>query len=659
MKNQVGAVGFGPGMRGAAETDVEQVDARDLNSLLVEQTVSCALFVIDHNGVILTWNRGAEVLFGWPADEVLRCHYRLLFTPEDRDASVPQQELSTATREGTVASERSYVCKDGERVWLSGHVAALHDDEGARRGFSVVMRDNAQAQGLRERARQSEERFRLISETLPDTAWTTTQDGSLDFMNARWSLYTGAPIEQALGMGWFAYLHPEDRQSTVEAWQRAMSTSKPYEVEHRFRLSDGSYRWFISRALPILGAEGSAIRWVGTSTDIHEQLLTSLRLAKREQQQAVVVELGRYALAGHKLSVLCQAAVARVNATLQSDYTKILSYHPKQDVLKLEASTGLTGSETTETVIDMQGTAAGRTVTTLQPLIIEDFKSTHYQRSELLQAHGIQSCLTAPIIGTGTTPYGVLVTGSTEPARFPPEDVTFLQAVANIISEALSRQVLEEERRKLELEHLLEEQLEQERRRVGRELHDGIRQQLVGVKMLATLLKKRMEQQGSPDVPLMQEFSDLLGEANTQVRELINGLVPPKIDAEYLVSALERAGRTIEQWYGVLCTVTAPPRLPLRDDEVANHLFHIAQEAMTNAAKHSRASQVDLVIRVTGGALTLQVHDDGVGLPSDFDKRGSHGVTNMRHRAELIGAEFGLFSTENEGTTLTCALALQ
>jgi signal transduction histidine kinase len=156
----------------------------------------------------------------------------------------------------------------------------------------------------------------------------------------------------------------------------------------------------------------------------------------------------------------------------------------------------------------------------------------------------------------------------------------------------------------------------------------------------------------------MQEFSDLLGEANNQVRELINGLVPPKIGAEYLVSALERASRTVEQWYGMLCTITAPPQVPLRDDEVANHLFHIAQEAMTNAAKHSRASQIDLVLRVTPGSLTLQVHDDGVGLPVDFDRRGSHGVTNMRHRAELIGAQFGLSSTENEGTTLTCTLPL-
>jgi PAS domain S-box-containing protein len=471
------------------KADVKQVDVRDLDNLVIEQTVGYALFVLDAHGTVLTWNPGAEATFGWTKDEALGRHYEFLFTPEDGKAGVPRQKLMAITKDGSAGDECWYVRKDGARVWINGLVTALRDASGKPAGFSVIMRDDTHAQRLQERVRQSEERFRLISEALPDTAWTTTYDGSLDFMNARWNLYTGAPVEQALGMGWFAFLHPQDRQATVEAWQKAMDTSQPYEVEHRFRMNDGSFRWFLSRALPILGADGHAVRWVGTSTDIHEQRLTALRLARREQQQAVVVALGRYALAGHTLSELCQEAVNCVREILQSDYAKILSYHPGGPILRLEASAGLLPDEAGKATVEVQGTAAGHSVLTGQPVVVEDFgMNTPFKRSELLQAHGVRSCVTAPIIGTDT-PYGVLVTGSTEAARFLSEDVTYLQAVANIIGEALSRQVLEEERRRLLLEHLLEEQLEQERRRVGRELHDGIRQQLVGVKMLATLLK--------------------------------------------------------------------------------------------------------------------------------------------------------------------------
>jgi signal transduction histidine kinase len=218
------------------------------------------------------------------------------------------------------------------------------------------------------------------------------------------------------------------------------------------------------------------------------------------------------------------------------------------------------------------------------------------------------------------------------------------------------RERLETERRKLELERLLASQLEEERRRIGRELHDNLRQQLTGLRMLAGSLYTRLRERVPNEARMVQEFADLLADANMQVRELISGLLPPKVTASFLPAALDREGRGLERWYGISCEVTAPTRIPLKDDAVANHLFYILREAMTNAGKHSKANCVNVSVRVTEEDLVFQVHDDGVGLPPDFEARGSMGISNMRHRAELINAELTINSQSHEGTTVTCIL---
>ena len=216
----------------------------------------------------------------------------------------------------------------------------------------------------------------------------------------------------------------------------------------------------------------------------------------------------------------------------------------------------------------------------------------------------------------------------------------------------------EKDRRALDLERAIVTRLDTERRRLGRELHDGIRQQLVGIQMLSQNLQKKLSAKGVPEASLMQEFTELIRDVNIQLRALLNELAPSQITAEHLLPALERAARNIEQWYGISCTLTASGHVTPTSDEMAAHLYHIAQEAMTNAAKHSQASEIRLSITQKDRRLTLQVTDDGVGLPSSFDKAGGMGVTNMRQRAELIGAAIDIEGRPEAGTIMTCRLSV-
>ncbi|ODG97472.1 hybrid sensor histidine kinase/response regulator [Nostoc sp. KVJ20] len=127
-------------------------------------------------------------------------------------------------------------------------------------------------QRILEVLRQSEERYRYLAEAIPQLVWTTDANGECDFFNQNWCDYTGLTLEQSLGSGWLAALHPDDIQSADEVWSNAVKDGSIYNNEYRFkRASDGSYRWQLARGLPLKDEQGIVVKWFGTCTDIHEQ----------------------------------------------------------------------------------------------------------------------------------------------------------------------------------------------------------------------------------------------------------------------------------------------------------------------------------------------------------------------------------------------------
>ena len=113
-----------------------------------------------------------------------------------------------------------------------------------------------------------EERLRLIIDTIPAIAWRKLPDGSADFLNRNFWEYTGLSLEDGLGWGWMNAFHPDDR--LVEEWRTVLAAGKPFEREARLRRSDGQYRWFLIRAVPLRDEQGKIANWYGTTTDIED-----------------------------------------------------------------------------------------------------------------------------------------------------------------------------------------------------------------------------------------------------------------------------------------------------------------------------------------------------------------------------------------------------
>lgn len=117
---------------------------------------------------------------------------------------------------------------------------------------------------------ESEAKFRILADSMPQMVWSTLPDGFHDYYNARWYEFTGVPAGSTDGEGWNGMFHPDDQERAWARWRHSLETGELYEIEYRLRRADGLYRWTLGRAAPIRNSAGEITRWFGTCTDIED-----------------------------------------------------------------------------------------------------------------------------------------------------------------------------------------------------------------------------------------------------------------------------------------------------------------------------------------------------------------------------------------------------
>ncbi|MEG4030915.1 MULTISPECIES: PAS domain S-box protein [unclassified Microcoleus] len=133
-----------------------------------------------------------------------------------------------------------------------------------------VVRDITDRKQAEDAIKQSEERYRSLILATSQIVWTGDSEGRCPDMPTL-RAYTGQTVEEVVGFGWLDAIHPDDRESTAQAWMEAVQTKSLYDIEYRIRGADGNYRYFQGRGVPILNEDGSIREWVGTCTDIHDR----------------------------------------------------------------------------------------------------------------------------------------------------------------------------------------------------------------------------------------------------------------------------------------------------------------------------------------------------------------------------------------------------
>jgi signal transduction histidine kinase len=194
----------------------------------------------------------------------------------------------------------------------------------------------------------------------------------------------------------------------------------------------------------------------------------------------------------------------------------------------------------------------------------------------------------------------------------------------------------------------------EQQRKIAQELHDGLGQELSGIGYLAKSLAESLK--GTEQFHIAEMAKEGIGRSLDQIRGMARGVLPVDLDSEGLMAALGQLSETTSAMYGIRCHLVCYTPVFVEDNGVALHLYRIAQEAVTNAAKHGRPKQVSIALSSGAEGLRLTVRDDGVGLPAPAGRPTGSGLRIMRYRAAAIGATLALERGQEGGTVVTCAL---
>ncbi|MBD2041613.1 PAS domain S-box protein [Microcoleus sp. FACHB-672] len=437
--------------------------------LLVQSVKDYAIFRLDPQGYVVTWNEGAERIKGYQAKEIIGEHFSRFYTAEDLAQSRPERILQVTAAEGRFEDKGWRIRKDGSRFWADAIITALRDEAGNLIGFSKVTRDITATKIAEEEIKISLKQLSDIKFALDESVIVARTDhrGIINFVNNKFCEISKFSQEELVGQDHRILnsgYHPKEFFRTL--WE-TISSGKVWEGEIKNRAKDGTYYWVDTTIVPLVDEQGKPFQYLAIRSDITELKRVEEELRIRARQQEAIAQLGQQALSGTDLGALMDAAVRLIAQTLEVEYCKVLELLPGGNTLLLRAGVGwqegLVGHGTVGTGMDSQ---AGYTLASSEPVVVTDLRTeTRFSGPPLLHNHGVISGLSLIILGSrslsneaGLTlqsdlqnarPWGVLGTHTTKHRRFSKDDIHFFQAAANILAQAIQRQGVEEERARI------------------------------------------------------------------------------------------------------------------------------------------------------------------------------------------------------------------
>ncbi|HYV06050.1 MAG TPA: ATP-binding protein, partial [Blastocatellia bacterium] len=472
-----------------------------------------------------------------------------------------------------------------------------------------------------EALRDSEQRFRLMAETLPSVVWTAAPDGTITYANERWFEYCGLTPEQNARSWPELVLHADDYERCMEEWARALKEGSDYEIEVRHRRHDGVYRWFVTRATPLRDDSGSIIQWFGTSTDIDDRKRAEQSSQFLADASATLAELADYQSTLQRVASLAVPAFADWCAVdmLEADgsINRLAVTHTDPAKVRL-------AHELFRRYPPLRSDEHGlmRVLRTGQPewlpviqdsLLVESAQDD--EQLQIIRELGLKSLICAPLRSRGQT-IGVLSFVTAESGRVYNE--TDLAAAADLADRASIA---------IENSNLLSALKEADQRKdefLAMLAHE-LRNPLAPIRNAVHIFRRV-----GPPSPELQWANDVIDRQVHQMTRLVDDLLDvsritrgkielrkERVELSSIVSSAVEASRPLIEKSHHELTITLPAHaVPLDVDPT--RLAQVLSNLLNNAAKYSdQPGRIWLTAEQRGGKIEIRVKDTGVGIAAE------------------------------------------
>jgi PAS domain S-box-containing protein len=207
---------------------------------------------------------------------------------------------------------------------------------------------------------------------------------------------------------------------------------------------------------------------------------------------------------------------------------------------------------------------------------------------------------------------------------------------------------------KRELEKQMIDIANEERRRIGRELHDGLGQMLTGIRMVAESLARKLKANEIPGAGEVQEISEMIRDADEHARAISRGLVEVHLVEKGLSNALDNLAGRIFNTFGIDCVYTESGQIEFANHTNALHIYRIVQEAVTNAVRHAEAANIQICMSKNESNVVITIEDDGIGFELENGFREGSGIKIMQYRADLLGGKIDIYRRDDSKTVVKC-----
>lgn len=553
-------------------------------------------------------------MLGLTEEEMLRKHC-VEFSPAEDAAK--DWALFQQLRAGHIDHyqiDKRYFRRDGSLVWGRLTVTLLKSDSSPL--LFAMVEDITDRKVAEEALRESEERFRLVADSAPVMIWISGPDKLCIYVNQPWLDFTGRSLEQELGNGWVESIHPDDVTGCFATYSGCFDRREKFMAEYRLRRYDGQYRWVLDSGKPKFNHDGSFAGYIGSAVDVTERKIMEDALHASEE----------------RLRLAQQAA--RMGTFETNIRTGTTTWTPE-----LEAVYGLPAGcfpKTRQAFFDLIHPEDRKQVRRLDDSAIKSGQPTRGEWRTIWPDGSVHW-----VSGR----WRVFRDEHGEPGR-----------IIGVNSDITERK--QAEATLLEMQRKLLQAQEEERARIGRELHDDINQQLAMVTFEVDQLQRHCPKAPVERSNRLNELREHLIEISGGVQSLSRQLHPSQLEYLGVTSAMRIFCRDfgVRQRFAISFDADDIGRSVPSD--VSLCLLRVLQEAVHNAAKYSQVRDIEVRLRRVQNDLCLTVSDQGRGFDESTINKGSLGLVSMRERVRLIGGTISINSQEGRGTIIKVCVPL-